>query len=396
MKRSNMDQGIAIFAFVAGGVLCLAAPDRMHASIDKATTAPSERLTAPLASPRMLDFQQISAQYAPAVVGIAAAPRANAVGQIASALGRRDVTRTYSPDDPFFRFFRYLPISHRAVRADSLGSGFIISTDGLILTNAHLVGSAGRVAVMLADRRKFEAKILGVDLLTDVAVLKIDARNLPTVRLGNLKSLTIGDSVLVIGHPYGLEENAVSGIVKATGHSASLVPFIQTDVAAGLGDSGGPLVDSRGQVVGMSAQISTGAAGYDRVSYAIPIDVALRLKSEVARTDGHEQLGIELEPLAQSLVSGFQCPHITDALITRVMLEGIAASAGLRPADLHSPVSDDATTEELLRDGRVFTTRLTCCEQVPHADSTDGRIDDLPRYPRARVGFPTRPTPPPG
>jgi serine protease Do len=319
MKRSNMSQGVAIVAFVACGVLGLVAPYHLPVSVPKSTTGPPARVTAPLATSGTPDYRELAAQNAPAVVGIAAAPRTTGVGQVGSVLGRGVVTPTYSPNDPFFRFFHYLPISHATVRADSLGSGFIISTDGVILTNAHLVRDAGRVAVMLADRRKFEANILGIDLLTDVAVLKIDARNLPTVRLGNSKDLVIGDSVLVLGHPYGLEENAAFGTVRATGRSASLVPFIRTDVAAHLGDSGGPLVDTKGRVVGISAQISTAAAGYDRVSYAIPINVALRVENEVARTDGRAQLGIEFESLTPSLVSVFRGPDISGSLITRVM-----------------------------------------------------------------------------
>lgn len=414
MKRSNMSQGVTVVAFVAGGVLGFASPYCVHASIPKPTTGPSERVTAPLAS-GIPDFLEIAARNAPAVVGIAAAPRATGAGRVGSALDRGVVRPTYPPNDPFFRFFRYLPISHASVRADSLGSGFIISPDGVILTNAHLVRDASQVAVMLADRRKFEAKILGVDLLTDVAVLKIDARNLPTVRVGKSKDLAIGESVLVLGHPYGLDENAASGIVRAMGRSASLVPFIRTDVAAHLGDSGGPLVDAQGRVVGISAQISTGAAGYGRMSYAIPINVALHVKNEVARTDGRAQLGIEFEPLTPSLVSVFQCPDITGSLITRVVPESIAASAGLRPGDLilrYSqrpvmnsqdegsepvvPLPEVATTAKILRDGCVFTTRSLCCGQLSHAVSPDGPIGDLPTYPRPRIGFPARPTPPMG
>lgn len=415
MKRSNTSLGVTVLAFVAGGVLGLASPYRLHASIPKTTVGPSGRATAPLASAGIPEFLEIAARSAPAVVGIAAAPGATGVGRVGSALDPGAVSPTYSPDDPFFRFFRYLPISHAIVRADSLGSGFIISPDGIILTNAHLVRDASQVAVMLADRRKFEAKILGVDLLTDVAVLKIDALNLPTVRVGKSTDLAIGESVLVLGHPYGLDENAASGIVRAMGRSASLVPFIRTDVAAHLGDSGGPLVDAQGRVVGISAQISTGPASYDRVSYAIPINVALHVKDDVARTDERAQPGIEFEPLTPSLVSVCQCPDITGSLMTRVVPESIAASAGLRPGNLvlrysrrpvinsqdnssepAVPLPEVAMTAETLRDGRVFTTRLLCCGQLSRAGSSDGRIGDLPAYPRRRIGFPTRPTPPQG
>ena len=168
-----------------------------------------------------------------------------------------------------------------------MGSGFIISSDGLILTNAHVVRDAKDVTVKLSDRREFTAKVLGIDTATDIAVLRIDAKDLPVVRLGDPKSLEVGDPVLAIGAPYGLEQTATQGIVSAKGRSLpgdAVVPFIQTDAAVNPGNSGGPLFDGSGAVVGINAQIYSRSGGFQGLSFAIPIDVALKVKDQIVAT----------------------------------------------------------------------------------------------------------------
>ena len=160
-----------------------------------------------------------------------------------------------------------------------MGSGFIVSPDGIMLTNAHVVKDANEVTVKLTDRREFRAKVLGSDPKTDVAVLKIDARNLPVVTLGNTRDLRVGEWVLAIGSPFGFENTVTAGVVSAKGRSLpddSAVPFIQTDVAVNPGNSGGPLFNARGEVVGINSQIYSQSGGYQGVSFAIPIDVATR------------------------------------------------------------------------------------------------------------------------
>jgi serine protease Do len=408
MKLSKMGLGVALIAFLAGCILGLAAPFRLFASTRSATERP-EQLTTAFVSSGAPDFREIVAEDTPAVVGIDAAANSDIAVQLTRTPDRGIGTPIYSPNDPFFRFFRDLPIPHTTLRADSIGSGFIVSSDGVILTNAQLVRDADRVAVMLADRRRFEATVLAIDPLTDVAVLKIGAHKLPTVRLGNSDDVAIGEPVLAMGDPYGLQGNAVSGIVSATGRSGSLVPYIQTDVAMHFGNSGGPIVDSEGQVVGINAQIYTTPAGYEGVSYAIPINVALGVESEVVRTNERARLGIEIAP-PTPLVTMFQCPDISGALITKVASKSLAARAGLRPGDIilrynSVPVKnvddrwskagalgpDDVTMVEILRNDRVLTARLSCCgTRVPVA-STDVQSGHLPRYPRPRIGFPTRP-----
>jgi serine protease Do len=190
------------------------------------------------------------------------------------------------------------------------GSGFIISADGLILTNAHVVRDAKEVTVKLSDRSEYPAKVLGSDPVTDVAVLRIDAKNLPTVRLGNPKELRVGDPVLAIGAPFGFEQTATQGIVSAKGRSLpgdAVVPFIQTDAAVNPGNSGGPLFSGNGEVIGINAQIYSHTGGYQGLAFAIPIDVALKVKDQIVATGkaSHGRLGVTVQDLTAPLAESF-------------------------------------------------------------------------------------------
>ncbi len=214
-------------------------------------------------------------------------------------------------NNPFSQFFRQLPHQHaNPMPMHAQGSGFIVSSDGLILTNAHVVDGAKEVTVKLMDHREYKAKVLGFDKTSDIAVLKIDAHGLPTVRLGNSDQLGVGDYVLAIGAPFGLEETATAGIVSATGRSLpgdGAVPFIQTDAAVNPGNSGGPLFDSTGAVVGINSQIYTNSGGYQGVSFAIPINLAQGIEQQIVKTGKveHGRLGVEIqnvESVARSVV----------------------------------------------------------------------------------------------
>jgi len=246
-----------------------------------------------------------------------------------------------------------------------LGSGFIIGSDGLILTNAHVVKEAKDVTVKLQDRREYVAKVLGVDNATDIAVLKIDAKGLPVVRFGQPAKLMVGDYVLAIGAPYGLDQTATSGIVSAKGRSLpsengeNFVPFLQTDAAVNPGNSGGPLFDAAGNVVGINSQIYSRTGGFQGVSFAIPIDVALAVKDQIVAT-GHAQharLGVTIQPLNQDLAESFGLDRPDGALVSTVAPNSAAAKAGLKSGDVITKVNGEAIEEPGMLSSRVGLAR---------------------------------------
>jgi serine protease Do len=218
-------------------------------------------------------------------------------------------------------------------------SGFIISSDGTILTNAHVVSEAADVTVKLADRREFKAKVIGADELTDIAVLKIDAKGLPAVKLGDPRSIRVGEWVLAIGSPFGLENTVTAGIVSATSRSLPdgiYVPFIQTDAAVNPGNSGGPLLNMSGEVIGINSQIYTLTGGYQGLSFAIPIDVAAKVKDELI-SHGRVQrgrIGVVIQELTQPLARSFGLDKPAGALVNSVEKNGPAARAGIQPGDV--------------------------------------------------------------
>jgi serine protease Do len=306
---------------------------------------------APLPPGQAPNYRAIVQQQGPAVVGVTVA------GQ--HVLGSEDLQLDLN--DPFFQFFRGLPgLPFRlppgaggqgagSVPFRGQGSGFIIASDGLILTNAHVVREAKEVTIKLSDRREFRARVLGEDPTTDIAVLRIDARNLPTVRLGDAQLLQVGDPVLAIGSPFGFEQTATQGIVSAKGRSLpgdTAVPFIQTDAAVNPGNSGGPLFDAVGNVVGINAQILSRSGGFQGLSFAIPIGVALRVKDQILAT-GHAQharLGVAAQDLSQGLADSFGLSRPDGALVTSVQESTAAASAGLQAGDVITAVNGEPIT----------------------------------------------------
>jgi serine protease Do len=243
-------------------------------------------------------------------------------------------------DNPFSRFFGMpnMPRQNQApVRA--LGSGFIVSPNGLILTNAHVVDGASEVTVTLADHHEYKAKVLGKDKATDVAVIKIEAKGLPTVHMTASTNLQVGDYVLAIGAPYGLEETATAGIVSAKGRSLpndQSVPFIQTDVAVNPGNSGGPLFDGYGNVVGINSQIYSNTGGFQGVAFAIPIEVATHIQDEILQTGKveHARLGVSIQTIDQSLARSFHLDTPAGALVAKVDPDSAAEHAGLKAGDV--------------------------------------------------------------
>ncbi|MGE5339801.1 MAG: DegQ family serine endoprotease [Gemmatimonadota bacterium] len=327
--------------FSAGSASAWSLSEFLHrpaeaATTNATTTAPAAAAAAPIAplpAGAVPNYRAIVQERGPAVVGV-------------TVEGTRKFAANDTPDssnDPFFQFFRGLPGfrfgPHGSVPFRGQGSGFIINSDGLILTNAHVVRDAKEVTVKLSDRREYRAKVLGSDPATDIAVLKIDAKNLPTVAFGDPNQVKVGDYVLAIGAPYGFEETATQGIVSAKGRSLpgdSFVPFIQTDAAVNPGNSGGPLFDAEGRVIGINAQIYSQSGGFQGLAFAIPIDVALHVKDQLVRSGHveHARLGVMLQDLNQSLADSFGLKTPDGALVSSVNAGSAAAKAELKPGDV--------------------------------------------------------------
>jgi serine protease Do len=271
------------------------------------------------------DFTALVRQNAAAVVNISVTRPA------AANVALRDLPEGLQP------FLSPLPDTERELTG--VGSGFVIEPDGYILTNAHVVDGAREINVKFSDKRELGGRVIGVDALTDIALIKVDAKDLPTVKVGRSDSLRVGQWVLAIGSPFGFEQSASQGIVSALGRSLpgdAYVPFVQTDVPINPGNSGGPLIDLAGRVVGVNAQIYSRNGGYQGVAFAIPVDVAMQvaaqLKSSGKVTRGW--LGIGIQQVNQALASSFKLDQPVGALIASVEPGSPAAVAGLRPGDV--------------------------------------------------------------
>jgi serine protease Do len=293
---------------------------------------------APPSSPALPDFSPLVEKYGPAVVNISVTETVKTSETPFANLDR---------SDPFWRFFRDLPFSQTPPNAlmRGVGSGFIVSPDGVILTNAHVVDNAKEVTVKLTDRREFKAKVVGKDDQSDVAVIKIDAHNLPTVRLGDSSKLKVGEWVAAIGSPYGFDNSVTAGIVSAKARSLgeSYVPFLQTDVPVNPGNSGGPLFDLQGEVVGINSQIYSRSGGFQGLSFAIPINLAAKVEGQLLAS-GHVtrgRLGVTVQAVSQGLADSFGMKSPAGALVSSVDPDGPAAKAGIKPGDVITKLNGD-------------------------------------------------------
>ena len=244
-------------------------------------------------------------------------------------------------DNPLNEFFRRFqgPGPMPRMPLQGMGSGFIVHADGVVITNAHVVEGADEVRVKLSDRREFKGKVAGVDRLTDVAVVKIDAKDLPTVKLGDPSKIRVGEWVLAIGSPFGFENTVTAGIVSGTSRSlpeGTYVPFIQTDAAVNPGNSGGPLFNLRGEVVGVTSAIYSRTGGYMGVAFAIPVDVASSVAEQLLKTGKVERgrIGVGIQDLNSSLAQSFGLERPQGALVSTVESGGPAEKAGLKPGDV--------------------------------------------------------------
>ena len=256
--------------------------------------------------------------------------------------------------DPFYEFFRQfqIPQQNENMPIHGLGSGFIVSPDGVVLTNAHVVDGADEVIVKLTDKREFRAKVLGIDKPSDIAVLKIDAKDLPTVKTGSSSNTRVGEWVLAIGSPYGFENSATAGIVSAKFRSLpddNYVPFIQTDVAVNPGNSGGPLFNMAGEVIGINSQIYSRNGGYQGLSFAIPIDIAMQVEQQIVAHGKVQRgrLGVSIQEVNQALAKSFGMKKPTGALISSVEAASPAAKAGLETGDVILSVNGKEITDSI-------------------------------------------------
>ncbi|SFK75674.1 DegQ family serine endoprotease [Lysobacter sp. cf310] len=308
---------------------------------------PAATPSAPLVS-GLPDFTALVQRVGPAVVNVRAeiAPRraSRGQGQMPNEEEIPEIFRRFfGPDMPGG------PQGPRGPRGggNSLGTGFLISQDGYVLTNHHVVDGADTVKVTLSDRREFTAKVVGSDEQSDVALLKIDAKSLPFLRLANASLTKPGQWVIAIGSPFGLDHSVTAGIVSAVGRSnpyadQQYVPFIQTDVAINQGNSGGPLLNTSGEVVGINSQIFSNSGGYMGVSFAIPIDVAMN-SAEQLRATGKVQrglLGVGVQPVTTENAKGLGLSETRGALINSVQAGGAAEKAGIQLGDVILAVND--------------------------------------------------------
>ncbi|XXG93736.1 DegQ family serine endoprotease [Neisseria sp. Ec49-e6-T10] len=287
------------------------------------------------------DFTQLVEKEGTAVVNIQASRIINT---------RQTQAPSESPfpeDDPFFDFFRkLLPDNQGSLGVPeteevplSYGSGFIISPDGFILTNAHVVNSSTQIKVTLNDKRELPAKLIGSDTQSDIAVLKVDAKDLPIVKIGSPRDLKVGEWVAAIGAPFGFDNTVTAGIVSAKGRSLpndNYTPFIQTDVAINPGNSGGPLFNLKGQVVGINSRIYSGSGGFMGISFAIPIDIAMNVAEQLRATGkvNRGQLGVLIQEVNYDLAQSFGLEKPIGALIAKIIPNGPAAGAKLEVGDI--------------------------------------------------------------
>ena len=327
---------------IAAAVIAAFAAGCSNDSLPKlaeAHAAPAPAVAQP--APRGLpDFSALVEAAGPSVVNISVTRSESMAGNMPDLSGIPE-------DSPMFEFFKRfgMPTPGPEGRGGpqtperGVGSGFIVSEDGYVLTNAHVVEGADTVTVKLTDRREFTAKVIGVDKRTDVALVKIDAKNLPALRMGDPSKVKVGEWVAAIGSPFGFENSVTSGIVSAKGRSLpdeSYVPFLQTDVAVNPGNSGGPLFNLDGEVIGINSQIYSRTGGYMGVSFAIPIDLAMNIADQL-KTHGkvtRGQLGVRIQPISGELAKSFGLQDAKGALVAAVDPDSAAAKAGLKAGDV--------------------------------------------------------------
>ena len=386
-------------AAIAGIFVVVVAHQRSHADAALSGSAPAPA-TAPLAASSapasgrvtgLPDFSGLVAENGAAVVNISVVEKAQRAGNFGEPGDAED------PLSQFFRRFQ-MPAPEHAPPSHGIGSGFIVSSDGYILTNAHVVADASEVTVKLTDRREFIAKVIGVDKHSDVALIKIAATGLPIVHLGDSSRLKPGQWVIAIGSPFGFENSVTAGVVSATARplDENYVPFIQTDAAVNPGNSGGPLFNVDGQVIGINAQIYSRTGGYMGMSFAIPIDLALSVENQL-RTKGkvsRSRIGVAVQPVNQKLAMTFGLTSPHGALISAVEPKGPGERAGLKPGDVITTVDGHNIDQQFelpmviaeIPPGTVAHIGIWRDHKATQVDVKTVMLDDEPAQTAAAVG----------
>ncbi len=382
-------------------------------SVTVATAA--QAIDAPMVT-GLPDFTQLVERVGPAVVNIEATGSAKGAAMRGGQMPDGQMPDEEDMPEFFRRFFGpggpgpggpQSPDGDEGPQNQSIGTGFLISEDGYLLTNHHVVDGADEVKVKLSDRREFKAKVIGSDPQSDVAVLKIPASSLPYLRSGDSKSLKPGQWVVAIGSPFGLDHSVTAGIVSAVGRAANnqqrYVPFIQTDVAINRGNSGGPLLNTRGEVVGINSQIFSNSGGYMGVSFAIPMDVAMNVAQQLKSTGkvSRGQIGVSVGAVSSDVVKGFNLPDTRGALVNDVLAGSPAEKAGIEPGDVirsvdGTPIDDSsdlppvigamapgATAKlAILRNGKPLERNVTLT-RLDETDTAGNQRRVAPREPAA-------------
>jgi serine protease Do len=335
-------------ALVAGIIVVVVAHQRSNADVGSpAGPPPAASAVTPSAAPLsarvtgLPDFSGLVAESGAAVVNISVVEKAPKF-----AVGGGGDEEGGDPLSQFFHRFQ-MPSPEHTPPSRGIGSGFIISADGYVLTNAHVVADASEVTVKLTDRREFAAKVIGVDKHSDVALIKIKATDLPVVHFGDPARIRPGQWAIAIGSPFGFENSVTAGVISAIGRplpddsGTSFVTFIQTDAAVNPGNSGGPLFNLDGQVIGINSQIYSRTGGYMGMSFAIPIDIALNVKDQLLKNGkvNRSRIGVSVQDIGQQLAQtfGLATPH--GALVSQVEPQSPGERAGLKPGDVITSVN---------------------------------------------------------
>ncbi len=346
MQARNFRRSVVAFAVAGAFAVGVMTADRVSLHQANAAVSPPTVATPAVSAPANVapvaalpDFSGLVEKYGPAVVNISVTADARKVsaGEDENGFDLGDLPPQLR-NSPFFRNFPFQQIPRQGPMR-GVGSGFIVSPDGVILTNAHVVANADEVMVKLTDRREFKAKVLGSDKTTDIAVLKIDASNLPSVKIGDPATTRVGEWVVAIGQPYGFENTVTSGIVSAKARTLpedSYVPFIQTDAAVNPGNSGGPLFNLKGEVIGVNSQIFSRSGGFQGLAFAVPIDIAMQVEDQIQHHGkvSHGKLGVTIQEVNQALAQNFGLKSPAGALVSSVQKDGPAAKAGIEPGDV--------------------------------------------------------------